>query len=176
MPDADPPAAPTGMWVLLSYRMPREPSRPRVAVWRALKRLGVAQLGDGLVALPADARTREHLEWVADQVTEAGGEANIWLAQPGSTGQERQVAARMAAARAEEYTTVRADAQAALADGAANRAAVMRRLRGELRRIGRRDYFPPAERDRAHAAVTALVAAVHDPSQRRDTEERQDTP
>jgi hypothetical protein len=30
-------------------------------VWRKLERLGVARLGDGLVALPADARMRELL-------------------------------------------------------------------------------------------------------------------
>lgn len=48
----------TGTWVLLSYRLPREPSTPRITIWRKLKRLGVAQISDGLVALPADARTR----------------------------------------------------------------------------------------------------------------------
>src|SRR3954452_8732675 len=145
-----PPSAGTapGEWVLLTYRVPREPSTPRIAVWRALKRLGVAQLGDGLVALPADARTPEHLEWVADQVTEAGGEASIWLAHPASTTQERHLAARMAADRAAEYATVRAEAETALAGAAANRTAAVRRLRVELRRIGRRDYFPPAERDK----------------------------
>ena len=56
-------------WVLLAYRLPRQPSTPRSNVWRKLKRLGVAQLGDGLVALPADARTREALEWIAEEVT-----------------------------------------------------------------------------------------------------------
>jgi hypothetical protein len=60
-------------WVLLFYRLPRVPSTPRSAVWRKLKRLGVAQLGDGLVALPADARTREQLEWIAEDVTDNGG-------------------------------------------------------------------------------------------------------
>src|SRR5215213_9321310 len=54
-----------GEWVLLTYRMPRDPSTPRISVWRKLKGLGVAQLGDGLHALPADARTREQPEWVA---------------------------------------------------------------------------------------------------------------
>jgi hypothetical protein len=44
-----------GEWVLLSYRVPREPSTPRIAVWRKLKRLGAAHLSDGLVTLPADA-------------------------------------------------------------------------------------------------------------------------
>ena len=32
-----------------------------------------------------------------------------------------------------------------------------RRLRAELRRITRRDYFPPAERDQAKASVEALT-------------------
>jgi len=69
-------------WVLLAYRLPRVPSTPRSAVWRKLRRLGVAQLGDGLVALPADARTRERLEWVAEEVTDHGGEAAVWLGRP----------------------------------------------------------------------------------------------
>ena len=34
-------------------------------VWRKLKRLGVAQLLDGLVTLPLDSRNREQLEWIA---------------------------------------------------------------------------------------------------------------
>jgi len=49
----------TGEWVLLSYRLPGEPSTPRIALWRKLRRLGVAQISDGLVALPRGARTRE---------------------------------------------------------------------------------------------------------------------
>jgi hypothetical protein len=36
----------------------------------------------------------------------------------------------------------------------------VRRLRDELRRIHRRDYFPPIERDHADAAVEALAAHV----------------
>ena len=46
-----------GWWVLLSYRMPREPSTPRIAVWRRLRQLGAAQLGDGLVALVSNGLT-----------------------------------------------------------------------------------------------------------------------
>src|SRR5260370_8198376 len=65
-------------WLLLAYRMPREPSTPRIAVWRKLTSLGVAKLGDGLVGLPADARSQERLEWIADEVAEAGGGATLW--------------------------------------------------------------------------------------------------
>jgi hypothetical protein len=57
----------------------------RIAIWRKLKRLGVAQLGDGLVGLPADARIREQLEWMAEDVTEAGGSAGV-AGPPGRPG------------------------------------------------------------------------------------------
>jgi hypothetical protein len=142
--------------VLLSYRVPREPSTPRIAVWRKLKRLGVAQLGDGLVALPADARTREQLEWVAEDVEQAGGSATLWTARPDSVEQERRIAGEMAAARAEEYVAVCEQAAAAADDPAA----VLRRLRAELRRIERRDYFHPPERAAARAAVDELADRV----------------
>src|SRR3954454_2358524 len=92
-----------GEWVLLSYRLPREPSGPRLSLWRRLKRLGVAQLGDGLVALPADARTREQLEWAADAALAAGGTAGVWLARATTRAQGRELAQAMNAARAREY-------------------------------------------------------------------------
>lgn len=154
------PAGAPGTWVLLSYRIPREPSTPRITIWRKLKRLGVAQISDGLVALPADARTREHLDWIADEIAQAGGTASIWLAQPGSVATERDLATAMAAARAAEYTKVAAEAAGSADRDETARLSLARRLRAELRRIHRRDYFPPVERDRATAAVEALAQPV----------------
>ena len=147
-----------GSWVLLAYRLPREPSTPRIGVWRKLERLGVARLGDGLVALPADARTREQLDWLAEEIMEAGGVATVWLATPGSAAQEHTIAETMRAAWTAEYRAVTDQARDAARGGAAERTRALRRLRGELRRIARRDFFPPAERDMARAAVEALTA------------------
>src|SRR5262245_56006496 len=147
-----------GRWVLLAYRLPREPSTPRIGVWRKLERLGVARLGDGLVALPADARTREQLDWLAEEITEAGGTATVWLATPGGVTQERAVAHAMQDARAAEYQAVITQAQAVADATLAVQARAARRLRGELRRIARRDFFPPPERQTAQAAVKALTA------------------
>jgi F0F1-type ATP synthase epsilon subunit len=148
-------------WVVLIHRVPREPSAPRIAIWRKLRALGVAQLGDGVVALPEDARTREQLEWVADGVLEAGGTALLLRAQAFTRRDEQSIARGMASARAKEYEQVRFNAEEASAD-AVSRDGVraLRRLRKELRSIQRRDYFPPAERDLAVTAVTELAARL----------------
>jgi hypothetical protein len=147
-------------WVLLAYRVPREPSTPRIAVWRKLKRLGVAQVVDGLVALPLDARTKEQLEWLGDEIVDAGGEATIWTARLGSVRQERDLASRMAEAVTSEYRAVIDAAEQAAGEGSAVRRRTLARLRRELRRIGQRDYFPPVERDTARHAVDALAHGV----------------
>lgn len=144
-------------WALLCYRIPREPSTPRIAVWRKLKRLGVAQIGDGLVALPVDARTQEQLEWVAEEIAEAGGTSTLWRAAPTSIAQERTLVNEMTAARAVEYVSIADRATSAVDASGTERVRLLRSLRRELRRVQRRDFFPPVERDRARAAVHALA-------------------
>lgn len=149
----------TGEWVLLCYRLPRAPSTPRTAVWRKLRRLGVAQIGDGLAALPAGARTREQLEWIAEDVTDAGGTAAIWLARPATRSQEAQLVKTLTQARAAEYLALIAAAAQARANAGPGGHTV-RKLRNELRAIQRRDYFPPPEHDRAKAAIQALAEGL----------------
>jgi len=151
---------PVGEWILMAYRLPREPSTPRIALWRRLRQLGTAQVLDGLVALPADSRTREQLEWLAEEVVEDGGEATVWLARPGTAAQERALAERMQAAVAADYREVIEQATAARSGPTGPRRRTLARLRRELRRIRRRDYFPPPERERAVAAVEALAESV----------------
>src|SRR5213076_563707 len=152
-------------WVLLAYRLPREPSTPRSALWRKLRRLGAVQVVDGLSALPLDARNREQLEWLAEEVVEAGGEASIWLGELASAAQERELASKMAELVAADYRTLIADAEAArekpLPQGQRRR--TLGRLRRELRRIRARDYFPPPERELAQQAVEGLAEVVEEP-------------
>jgi len=146
--------------VFLAYRLPREPSTPRITLWRTLRRLGVAQLLDGLVALPLDSRTREQFEWLADEVLEAKGEATIWIAESASAAQERALAARMADAIAGEYAALVEAAAEDSNESPAERRRRLRRLRRELQAIGRRDYFPPPERETARRAIEALAQEV----------------
>lgn len=149
--------------MLLAYRLPRQPSTPRSALWRKLRRLGAGQVGDGLAALPLDARNREQLEWLAEEVLEAGGEAAIWLGELASAAQERELATRMADAVAADYRLLIDEAAAAHEHAPGQRRRTLGRLRRELRRIRARDYFPPPERELAQQAVEQLAALVEEP-------------
>jgi hypothetical protein len=154
--------SPTNQWVLLAYRLQREPSTPRIALWRKLKRLGVSQLLDGLVALPLDSRNREQLEWIADEVVELGGEASVWLATPGAAAQGRALAATLQDGVAAEYRAVADEARAAASQPGRRERRTLARLRRELGRIRRRDYFPPVEREEAQLAVAALAERLEE--------------
>ena len=147
----------SGEWVFLTYSLPRDPSAPRLALWRKLRRLGVAQLADGLVSLPADARTREQLEWAADDVVAAGGAAGVWLARAATRAQDREVARVMNTARAEEYLSLTRTVRDALSLTEVERRRALRRFRAENARIRRRDFFRPEEREQARQALTALA-------------------
>ncbi|MEM9132825.1 MAG: Chromate resistance protein ChrB [Actinomycetota bacterium] len=140
-------------WVLLNYRIPREPSTPRITVWRKLKDLGVAQLGDGLVALPHDARTKEHLEWIAERVREADGEATLWVARPASRRQGADLADQLRQARDREFDELRAEIEAEASPTIRS----VKRWRRQWQRISRRDYFRAPQRDAARLAIATAA-------------------
>jgi hypothetical protein len=148
-------------WVFLAYRLPREPSAPRLALWRALRRLGALQVGDGLVVLPHSARNLEHLEWLAAGIVEGSGTASVWLAEPTSARTHEAYVAAMRSEAEAEYRDVLAEARAA---GDDERRRTLRRLRGRLRRIAARDYFAAPSGPRARAEVERLGAAVEVPA------------
>jgi hypothetical protein len=143
-------------WVLLAFRLPREPSTPRIAVWRKLKRIGAVQLVDGLVALPLDDRNREQIDWIAQDITDAGGEAKIWIGAPAAAGDETELLTRMTEAVTADYHRIISEADAAVTQPPGRRRRSLARLRRELRRVRERDYFPPPEREHAQQAVDSL--------------------
>ena len=67
-------------WLLLVYRIPRQPTAGRVFVWRKLKQLGAIALQDAVWVLPQTSRTQEQFQWLAAEITELKGEAMLWEA------------------------------------------------------------------------------------------------
>ncbi len=145
---------------MLVYRLPRTPSTPRITLWRKLRRMGVAQIMDGVVALPADPDNRERLEWLAEEAVEAGGEATIWLSRPATAAQHRALALEMTERVDAEYRAIAAEAQRAHGHPPVDRRRTLARLRRELRRVGARQYFPSGEAEAARDALDALAKAA----------------
>lgn len=144
-------------WVFLAYRLPREPSTPRISVWRKLKALGVVQLLDGLAALPLTPKSREQLEWLADEVLEAEGESSIWIAQAATMAQERDLVDAMDEAIAQEYQSLAVEAGDAETSEPDARRRALRRFRRQMYRISQRDYFAPPEKEAAVEAIKRLA-------------------
>jgi hypothetical protein len=68
-------------WLHLTYKMPRNPSSPRVKVWRKLKGLGAFHLHDAIWLLPNNAYTYEQFQWLTVEIKDLGGEATMWESQ-----------------------------------------------------------------------------------------------
>lgn len=145
---------------MLVYRLPRTPSTPRITLWRKLRRLGVIQIVDGVVALPADRDNREQLEWLAEEVVQAGGDATIWLSQPATQAQHRALAEAMTERIDAEYREITAQARNAARGAPAERRRTLARVRRELCRVRGREHFPSGEARTARAAVEALGRAA----------------
>jgi hypothetical protein len=144
-------------WVLLAYRLPREPSTPRITLWRKLRRLGAVQLVDGLVALPADPKTVEAFDWLADEIVDANGDAWTWRGRPGSKAQEQALRDRMASAIADEYRALVVEAKEARSEPTRR---TVERLRRELHKVESRDHVAPKQGEQARRAIELLLKAV----------------
>ena len=155
-------------WVLLVYRIPREPSRHRVAVWRKLRELGALYLQDGVAALPEDAVTREQLEWLQLRVREAGGEATLWEASPNTLAESAALVEEFRASREAAYRRL-IDAAEKLrrkaAFGPTGRTALLAELTSierDFRAERRRDYFRSPLRKTAEAAIRGARRALRE--------------
>jgi len=149
--------------VLLVYRLPREPSRHRVAVWRKLRDLGAIYLKDGVAALPEDSVTREQMEWLQLRVREAGGEATLWEGRPGTLAEEAELVGEFRSSREESYRAIIAEAERLRRKarmGGKGLSEQLRKIEREFRAERRRDYFRSPLRGEAAAVLKETREAV----------------
>ena len=106
-------------WLLLLYKIPREPTAGRVSVWRKLKRLGAILLHDAVWVLPPSPRTQEELQWLAAEIHERGGDAMLWAASLCPDGRDEELVRQFLAQVDTVYTDVLAELEHPNADLAA---------------------------------------------------------
>lgn len=90
-------------WLLLTYKVPPEPARKRIALWRKIKGLGAVYLQNGVCVLP---RTDEHLrrlKMIENEIVRMGGEAVLLETVALDRPQQQKVLARFNADRNEAY-------------------------------------------------------------------------
>ncbi|MEJ5357890.1 MAG: Chromate resistance protein ChrB [Desulfobacterales bacterium] len=90
-------------WLLFIYKVPTEPSRARVGLWRRLKAMGAVYLQSGVCLLPDTLDHARRLKMLERAVAETGGEAVILRADALDRSQREKVAARFQAEREEHY-------------------------------------------------------------------------
>ena len=97
-------------WVVVVVRVPSEPSRHRVAVWRELRRGGALPLGAGTWALPATPLTTETLDKIGELVQRAPDAQLLLLDARGHDPHSvEQLRAQYTAAREAEWTEFLSD-------------------------------------------------------------------
>ncbi|WP_031436715.1 Chromate resistance protein ChrB [Methylobacter tundripaludum] len=90
-------------WLLLTYKVPSEPAKKRVALWRKLKGLGAVYLQNGVCLLPKTDDHQRRLKMLANDITEMDGESVILETVALDKSQEEKVVSRFKADRDEEY-------------------------------------------------------------------------
>jgi hypothetical protein len=91
-------------WVLLTYRLPAEPSRHRVAVWRELRRAGALSLQQATWAVPARRPFLDAVATAMELVERADGEALVFEAVPQGDAMAARLETRFTAEREAEWT------------------------------------------------------------------------
>jgi hypothetical protein len=96
-------------WVVLLARVPAEPSRHRVAVWRELRRLGAVAIGQSVWALPDHRAATSGLGRIAELVARGAGELTVLDAAGRDQPSRDRLERLYVEARAAEWSEFRAE-------------------------------------------------------------------
>jgi hypothetical protein len=96
-------------WLLLLVRLPAEPSRHRVAVWRELRRAGALSVGQGVWAVPQAGVFTQALDRAVALVDRGDGEAIVLEATGRAEADAARLEAQFTQAREAEWVEFLAD-------------------------------------------------------------------
>jgi hypothetical protein len=90
-------------WLLLIYKVPAEPSKKRLALWRKLKGLGAVYLQNGVCLLPKTDHHRRQFKIIQNEIGEMGGESFLLESSGFDKRQQELIAGRFNEKRNAEY-------------------------------------------------------------------------
>lgn len=90
-------------WLLLTYKVPAEPTKIRVGIWRRIRSLGAVYLQNSICVLPLTAEHQRQLRMVQSDIEHAGGEAVIFETLALDPKQEELVVSRFKHDRDQDY-------------------------------------------------------------------------
>lgn len=90
-------------WLLLTYKVPPEPSKHRIALWRKLKALGAVYMQNSICLLPNTTEHIKQLKLIENDIAKMGGESVLLETVALDKIQEQKVVSRFKADRDEEY-------------------------------------------------------------------------
>jgi hypothetical protein len=93
----------TQNWLLLTYKVPPEPARKRIALWRRLKGMGAVYLQNGVCLLPKTDDHTRRLKILENEIAQMSGESILLETVALDRAQEEKVVGRFKADRDEEY-------------------------------------------------------------------------
>lgn len=90
-------------WLLLTYKVPPEPTTKRIALWRRIKGMGAVYLQNGVCLLPKTEDHARRLKMMENDIAKMGGDCLILETVALDRAQEEKVIARFKADRDDQY-------------------------------------------------------------------------
>lgn len=162
-------------WLLLTYKVPAEPAKRRIALWRKLKALGAVYLQSGVCLLPKIDEHVRRLKVLQNEIAAMEGDAVLLETVGLDDTQEQKVIARFSAERNEAYREFISrcdDFEAEIAKergiGKFTYAEVeeneedLTKLRTWLDKIARLDFYNAPLRAKAEEQLTRCAALLDD--------------
>lgn len=164
-------------FLAISYNLPANPSRYRVATWKTLKELGAIYLQPGVAILPVSQAAEQAFLQLRDNIRSWNGKSALLTMKFQEKADEEDILSSFSNARTEEYREIQDDAERLLAQmkwekktkaeswDMALYALEYRRLHRRLDTAVQHDFFEAKGREEAQAALLALSADLPEETQ-----------
>ncbi|MFD1714802.1 Chromate resistance protein ChrB [Amnibacterium flavum] len=96
-------------WLLVNARVPKEPSRHRVAVWRALRKTGAVPISSGMWAAPKLPVMEQGIDGARVLAERGGGTLGVFVVTRGSGSDTDLLREAFIGARRDEWTELIAE-------------------------------------------------------------------